>query len=116
MVFEAPRSTSTSYRRSQTLISRSGVFLASFENKSENVNSVQPTNATLIVSPPSPGGFRAFQARFHQPISGSGEEDGAEGDEAQIFERNQARHLSTRTPGEKVQTKEELHKTRSTQW
>lgn len=92
------------------------MFLVNFENKSENFNSVQPTNVTLIVSPPSPGGFRAFQARLHQPISGSGEEDGAEGDEAPIFERNQARHLGTRTPGEKVQTKEELHNTRSTQW
>lgn len=41
---------------------------------------------TLIVSHPLPGGFRALQARLHQPISGSGEEDGAEGDEVQSFE------------------------------
>lgn len=69
----------------------------------------------LVASPASPGGFRALQARLYQPISGSGEEDGAESDEAQSFERNQA-SLSTRTPGEKVQTEEEVHNSRSTQW
>lgn len=69
----------------------------------------------LIASPAPPGGFRALQARLYQPISGSGEEDGAESVEAQSFERNQAR-LGTRTPGEHVQTKEEVYNTRSTQW
>lgn len=69
----------------------------------------------LIASPAPPGGFTAPQARLYQPISGSGEEDGAEGLEAQSFERSQAR-LSTRTPGENVQTKEKVHNTRSTEW
>lgn len=68
----------------------------------------------LIASPAPPGGFRALPARLYQPISGSGKEDGAESLEAQSFERNQAR-LSTRRPGENVQT-EEVHNTRSTQW
>lgn len=86
-----------------------------FLNQIENVKTFQPTSMALIASPAPPGGFGALQARLYQPISGSGEEDGAESDEAQSFERNQA-GLSTRIPGENVQTKEEVHNTRSTQW
>lgn len=76
-----------------------------------------PTNKQLTVylTLHTSGGLGALQARLHQPISGSGEEAGAEDFETESIEGLQSR-LGAGLQGGKMQTKEELHNTRSTQW
>lgn len=76
-----------------------------------------PTNKQLTVYLilHTSGGLGALQARLHQPISGSGEEAGAEDFETESIEGLQSR-LGAGPQGGKMQTKEELHNTRSAQW
>lgn len=68
---------------------------------------------TVYTCLPVPGGFGALQARFHQPISGSGEEVRTEGSEKERAAGLQSRP-GAGPQGGSIQTKEELHHTGST--
>lgn len=81
---------------------------------------VQPASSSLYTSlhphfPNTSGGLGALQARFHQPISGSDAEAGAEGYEEESTEGLQPRP-GAGSQGGKTQREEELHHPGSTQW